>query len=104
MRVGYRYDVEVDTVLFGTGGNFTLTVLGSSDNGVTYTGVGGFGSNLVQAKTGCGRFHNVEVLGKFDHVQVSLSTSDAASADCQYVPALTALKIREYTTYWSELL
>lgn len=97
MRAGYTYDVEVDTMAFGTGGNFQVLVLGSTNGGGTYTAVG-LGGNVSQLHTGCARLRLPSATGPWDHLKVQINTSDVAGATCQYAPALTALKVQEYST------
>jgi hypothetical protein len=97
MRVGYTYDIEADSIVFGTSGNTSITVLGSQNGGLSYVAVGGFGGQETELRPGSKRWHVTNVAGKFDHIAVSISTTDAASGACQYLPSLSALKVREYS-------
>jgi hypothetical protein len=95
LRVGYKYDIEVDTLVIGTGGNFQMMLLGSNNGGVTYTGAG-LGGNLPQVKSGCGRLRLPLTDGPWDHLKVQLVSTDVSGPN--YSPTFTALKVREYSS------
>jgi hypothetical protein len=95
MRAGYKYDVEVDAQFFGTTGGVEIVLFGSSDGGNTY---GGIASTLPLDATGSCRLHVPNMIGPYDHLRVQVVTSFVSSADCQYLPQLTALKVTEYST------
>lgn len=95
MLAGYKYDLEVDAQFFGTTGGEEILVLGSSDGGGTY---GAIGSTAAQLYTGSGRLHLTNVAGPYDHLKVQLASTNPAANTCQYLPKLTALRVREYST------
>lgn len=97
---GYRYDVEVDTSTFGTGGSYSINVAASTDNGATYTVIYTPQGNLLNA--GEGRLHltnfsnpNAVTINK---LAVLLQRNAAAGADLTYAPAQSSLRIREWST------
>jgi hypothetical protein len=99
LRPGYGYDIDVDAVTTGTNGALNVNLLGSTNGGSTYASLGTFPA--TQFRTGVVRMHLSEVSiapGTIvDHLKVQLSTTNAASADAQFRPALCALKVREYS-------
>ena len=94
-RAGYRYDVEVDAVFYGTSGGIEINLLASLDGGATY---GAIVTTPPEISTGSLRAHVTNVTATYDHLKVQVATTNPSSSSCLYQPDLTALKITEYTS------
>lgn len=97
MRVGYKYDLEVDAQFFGTTGQPEITLIGLV--GVTPTTIKSSTPFSPSGHTGSCRLHLTYTPGTaFDHLEVKVANAAGAEATCQYLPQLTALRVREYST------
>lgn len=94
---GYRYDVEVDTNTYGTGGTYKIWLLGSTDGGATFpltlATVSGDYFN-----SGCARLHVFGVAAgaaNVDHVSAMIQRTAAANPDLVYSPIDSTIRITE---------
>lgn len=99
---GYHYDVEFIGFTGGTGGQYKANVLGSVDNGATYTVVLLAGpDNALATDHGAyvARDCNVGVASNvvIDHVTVQWQRAVPAGADLTYEPKDCSLVIHEYS-------
>lgn len=94
MKAGYKYDCEVDAQFFGDSGHVVIILLGSSDGGATYSAIETTVAHFVN-NTNSARLHKTNVVGPYDHLKVQVTAGDDTT--CQYLPQLTALKVREYS-------
>lgn len=96
---GYRYDIEVDTVTFGTGGNFVINVAASTD-GVTYAVI--YTPQGTLLNSGEGRLHLTNYsnpnAAPITKLKVLLQRGVAAGADLTYDPGESSLRVREWST------
>lgn len=83
---GYRYDVEGDATTFGTGGDYKVIVVGSSDGGATYPHTLAASADFMHF-SGSGRVHlwGVAMPADIDHVKMQLQAQFAASTALTYV-------------------
>lgn len=98
MRTGYSYDVEVDAQFFGTTGQPKILLLGSLNSG-PYVAVEETLAFSPTGHTGSCRLHVTDLAGGlYDHLKVQVQNLAGSEATCTYLPQLTALKVREYTS------
>jgi hypothetical protein len=95
---GYKYDIEVDTATFGTGGGFTMNLAESTD-GVTYTVIytpQGLIDNTGEERLHLTNYSNPHATSiKF--VKAIVSTSQVAGGALTYAPLSSSVRIREWS-------
>jgi hypothetical protein len=96
---GYKYDIEVDSETFGTGGNFNVLLLGSTDGGSTYASL--HTPSFLQEISGGVRLHVTNFVNPnattINRLKVQLQRNIAAASDLTYAPTMSALRVREYS-------
>lgn len=99
----YKYDIEYVGFVTGTGGPFEATVLGSSDNGLTYPTIlvqGPINNGVEADKCYVIRKTNVMNFGTaaIDHVKVQWTRTTSAGSDLTYGPGDCSVVISEWST------
>jgi hypothetical protein len=97
---GYRYDIQASTNTYGTGGGYIMTVYGSTDGGTDLFPHVLVGLPDIYEYSGVALLRKysalpVTVTQTINRVKVTLERNVAADANLQYVPADSALVIRE---------